>query len=755
MAMNAARIRFSALFAALALTMAAAADAPDPIDSVNVFVGADNNGNTVPGASVPFGFVNFGPDTLRGSTNGYDSRSPLTGFSLTHVSGTGGNSKYGNFRVTPTIGPIDPRAPGFGRSEESGAPGYYATRIGTGDNAIKVELTAARMVGLVRFTFPSSFQSNVLIDATSAIQLMGAGPKATAAEVHLIDRRTFAGWAAFTGGWNTAPLKLYFAASFDRVPQSIGGFAATRGSLSVQPGTAVSGGDQRTDPSAKIGGYARFDTTRNHTVQMKVAVSFVSEEQARVNLDSIAGFDFDTQRQAATALWQDALARIAVEGGSEAVRRNFYSALYRSHTMPHDLTGENVWWKSGKPHYEDFYTLWDTFRTLHPLLTLIQPQRQRDMIVSLLDTYSHTGWLPDARIAGANGMTQGGSNGDVVIADAIVKNLGGFDRDLAYEALVKNADVDSANPLNEGRSLKSYLRHGYMTLDETRSASRTLEYAYDDFAIAEVATALGKADDAARYWRRSGAWQLLWNDSLKCIRPRYADGAWLTPFDCNHLYPDNATAWWDAPFYEGSSAQYSTYVPHDVAGLIAKLGGERDFVLWLDRLFERRPSEGGYDHGNEPDFLAAYLYLHAGRADRTADRVRAILENQYRPVRDGLPGNDDAGAMSSWYVWSAIGLFPNAGQPFYYISSPLFSRSRIQLEQGRVFEISAPHASTERRYVVGARLNGHPIDRAWISHDELVKGGVLELDMSDRPGAWASHFVPPPNRYHPDPAQQR
>lgn len=744
-----------AVIAAVLLSAANAQPAADSNAAVNVFVGADNNGNTVPGAAVPFGFVAFSPDTLKGSTNGYDSHSPLTGFSLTHVSGTGGNSKYGNFRVTPTIGAVDPRALGFARSDESGAPGFYATRIGEGESAIKTELTAARMVGLARFTFPRGFQSNLLIEATSAVQLMGSGPKATAADVHIVDRKTIAGWASFTGGWNAAPIKLYFAASFDRLPQSLGTFTATRGSLAVQPGVGASGGDQRKDPSVKLGGYARFDSTRNQTVTMKVAVSFVSEEQARVNLDQIAGFDFDAQRQAAAGQWREALQKIDVEGGSDAARKNFYSALYRSHTMPHDLTGENVWWKSGKPHYEDFYTLWDTFRTLHPLMTVIQPQRQRDMIVSLLDTYSHTGWLPDARIAGANGMTQGGSNSDVLIADAIVKDLGGFDRELAYKALLKNGDVDSPDPINEGRALGDYLQLGYMSLSETRSASRTLEYAYNDFAIAEVATALGKSDDAVRYLRRSGAWRALWDGSLGCIRPRYRDGGWLTPFDCHHVYPDNTTAWWDAPFYEGSSAQYSTYVPHDVAGLIDRVGGDASFIAWLDRLFERRASDGGYDHGNEPNFLAAYLYVHAGRPDRTAERVRGVLENLYRPERGGLPGNDDAGAMSSWYVWSAIGLFPNAGQPFYYIGSPLFTRARIHLEQGRVFEISAPLASKERRYVVAARLNGKPIDRAWIGHDELAAGGVLELDMAEHPGAWATRFVAPPNPYHPDPAQPR
>lgn len=740
---------------ALALATAAGqgtareATAGDPVASVDVFVGADNNGNTVPGAGVPFGFVTFSPDTVRGSTNGYDSRSPLTGFSITHVSGTGGDSKYGNFRVTPTLGTVDPRNPVFARGRETGAPGYYATDIA----AIRAELTASRMAGMARFTFPADARANLVIDATSAIQLMGKGPKATAAQVRVLDRRTLGGTATFTGGWNVAPLTLHFAATFDRDPVAIGGWNATRGTLSVKPGAGVRGGDQRIDPSDRVGGYATFDTRTLGVVRMKIAVSFVSVEQARRNLDELPGWDFDARRAAAEALWRDALSRITVEGGSPDERRNFYSALYRSHTMPHDVRGERIAGRDPKrPQYEDYYTLWDTFRTLHPLLTVIQPQRQRDMIGSLLDTYTETGWLPDARIAGANGMTQGGTNGDVLIADAVVKDLGGFDRNIAWAAILKNGEVESDDPINQGRTLGDYLSLGYMSQTQTRSASRTLEYAYNDFAIAEVAVAMGKPAEAARFLGRSGNWRNLWDDGLRCIRPRYADGGWMAGFDCDHLYPDNTTAWWDAPFYEGSSRQYSTYVPHDPAGLVGKLGGEAGFTQWLDRLFETDGHRGGYDHGNEPDFLAAYLYIHAGRPDRTAERVRAIMAQLYRPTHDGLPGNDDAGAMSSWYVWSAMGLFPNAGQPFYYIGAPVFARSRIVLEGGKTFEIRARHASAERRYVTGARLNGRGIDRAWITHRELAAGGVLELDMAATSGNWATRFTAPPNPLHPDPA---
>ena len=221
-------------------------------------------------------------------------------------------------------------------------------------------------------------------------------------------------------------------------------------------------------------------------------------------------------------------------------RRIFYTSLFRSHQMPHDLT-EKTWWRSSEPHYEDFYTLWDTFRTLHPLFTLIEPEKQRDMVRSLLDTYRHTGWLPDARVAGANGLVQGGSNGDVVIADALVKGITDIDYNLAYEALLKDAEQQSPDTLNEGRELRDYKTLGYMSLSRSRSASRTLEYSYEDFAIAEVAERLGHSQEAAKYLARSGNWKHLWNVQAQCIQPRYDDGTWLENFDCDREYPDHTT----------------------------------------------------------------------------------------------------------------------------------------------------------------------------------------------------------------------
>lgn len=731
---------FLCLLAAAALPFAARA--ATPVELADPFFGVDGGGNTVPGAQVPFGFVSLSPDTSRGSTSGYDSKGLILGFSHTHVSGTGGASKYGNFRVTPAIGGDAWGNLAFPKAGERAGAGWYAVTVGRPGKQINVELTATRLAGFHRYTFPATADARIVIDVSATVPLGGGGPRCDGGTVTVIDSRHVAGSMTFSGGWGKpARYTLHFYAEFDRPAVEVGRWQSAPGSFTRIPGAGNSqGGDTRANLADRLGAWATFDTRRNAVVQMKLGVSFVSIDQARRNMESeLPGWSFDQARSAAQAKWADALGKIDVEGGTDAQRRIFYSALYRAQLMPHDLTGENVWWKSDAPHYEDFYTLWDTFRTQNPLLTLIQPKRERDIVRSLIDTYAHDGWLPDARIAGATGPSQGGSNGDVVVADAIVKHLGGFDQNEALQAMLKDGDVQSDDPLNHGRELEDYLSLGYMSLTQNRSASRTLEYAYDDYAIASAAQELGRTDIAKRFAARSLNWAKLWDGKLDCIHPRYADGRGQENFDCGYEYPDATTEWWDAPFYEGSSRQYSTFVPHDVAGLMKRLGGKAAFVAWLDRFFD----DGAYNHGNEPDILAPWLYIHAGRPDRTDERVRAIMAKEYRPGRSGLPGNDDAGTLSAWYVWAAIGLFPNAGQPFYYIGSPVFERSVIHLEGGKTFTIEAPGTSAANLYVRSAELDGKPIDRAWLTHDEIVHGGTLVLQMGSKPSGWATDAPPP------------
>jgi len=493
------------------------------------FIGADGGGNTVPGAAVPFGFANPSPDTLRHDTSGYDSRQPIIGFSQTHVSGTGGASKYGNFRITPEVGELRIRNLASAKKDELAMPGYYAVTL-TGPDAradaranVGVELTATRLVAVHRYTFPKSTESHLLLDVSSMVSSGGdQRQRAVDCTARIVGPNQVEGTGKFRGGWNPTPYTLHFFAEFSRPFAAHGAWSGEASQLGA---TSAQGGE-------RTGLYLTFDTTLEATVEVKIGLSFISAEQARANVEREVGKKtFAEVRRNAAALWEEALSRILVEGGTDEQRRIFYTALYRSHYMPHDLSGENVWWKSDEPHYEDYYCLWDTFRTLHPLLTLIQPDRQRDMVRSLVDTYRHTGWIPDARVAGANGLTQGGSNGDVLVADALVKGLRGIDYEIAYAALRKDAEEESPRPVFEGREISEYKRLGYLSLQKERSASRTLEYAYDDFCIAEVARRLGKVTDAAKYLKRSQNWTNLWDVDTRTIRPREANGKWMQPYD--------------------------------------------------------------------------------------------------------------------------------------------------------------------------------------------------------------------------------
>ncbi|HYJ45153.1 MAG TPA: GH92 family glycosyl hydrolase [Pyrinomonadaceae bacterium] len=711
------------------------------VSSVDPFIGVDGGGNTVPGAAVPFGFANPSPDTLRHETSGYDSAQPIIGFSQTHVSGTGGGSKYGNFRITPQVGDINLEDLTSPKAMERASPGYYTVMLTR--PRVRVELTATRLVALHRYTFPASARSHLLLDLCSVVIAGGeARQHPLRCSAHLTGPHGIEGNGEFAGGWNPSPYTLHFAAEFDRPFQTHG---AWRGKTVEPNATSVNGEKE------SVGIFTSFDTRQNPIVQVKIGLSFISPAQARLNLRREVGArSFDEVRRSAESAWEAALSKITVEGGTESERRIFYTALYRSQYMPHELTGENVWWKSPEPHYEDYYCLWDTFRTLHPLLTLIQPTRQRDMVRSLIDTFVHTGWMPDARIAGANGLTQGGSNSDVLIADALVKGLKGIDYPTAYRAMLKNAEVESPRPVYEGREVEEYKRLGYLSLNHERSVSRTMEYAYDDFCVAEVAEALGHTEEARKYRQRSQNWMKLWDEETQTVRPRDARGRWMTPYSPTRIYSLDRErfTWWGAPYYEGSGYQYSTYVPHDAQGLINRLGGDASFVRWLDKFFDRAAAsaeevDGLYTQGNEPDLLSPYLYIHAGRPDRTQAEVRHLLATEYREGRAGLPGNDDAGTMSSWYVWNAVGLYPSAGQSFYYIGSPLFRRTAIRVGQRHTFIIEAPATTAANRYVQSAELNGKPLTRAWLSHQEIVRGGTLILQMGDRPSQWASLQRPP------------
>ena len=398
-------------------------------------------------------------------------------------------------------------------------------------------------------------------------------------------------------------------------------------------------------------------------------------------------------------------------------------------------------WQSNEPYYDDYYAIWDTYRSSGPLLTLIAPDRQRNLIRSLIDIYRHTGYMPDARSGNDNGRTQGGSNANVVVADAVGKGAEGIDYDTAYQAMLKDASVPPQNPQKEGRGgILDYNAKGYITLADERSGSRTVEYAYDDFAIAEVACGLGKQGDAKMFAARANNWQNLWDKKplrrrlQGFLRPRNPDGSWAAPdLEVRGTWPDF--------FYEGDLWTYSLYAPQDVKRVMELAGGKQMFVHRLDNIFYRQH----FDVTNEPGFLLPTLYNWAGRPDHTADVISSELEKWFTAERSGIPGNDDSGAMSSWFIFNSLGFYPNAGQDIYLIGTPSFPEADLKLAGGKTLRIVAKNLDPQRinRYVQSASLNGLPLNQSWFRHAQIAQGGTLELTMGSAPTAWA-----PPTRRH-------
>jgi predicted alpha-1,2-mannosidase len=709
-----------------------AASATDVLALVDPFIGVDWHGQAFLGATVPFGMVKVGPDmeSFDGvpSKFGYRSGGRVLGFSHLHLSGAAG--KYGNIRVMPATGDLDLIDIASPANREMPTPGYYAatlTRPG-----VRAEMTSTGRSAMHRYTFQTSDAAHLVVrlDQILTQKKSREGQSFLGADLAVRSAREIAGVGRYAGGWNMgAEYRVYFSVIADQNADTVrtwtrNGFSSSREikALADEP----------------IGASFDFAGKAGRVVNLRVGISFVSVEQARRN--AMRDASFDDARSEAQAAWRKALSPIQVEGGRESDLRQFYTALYHVMLMPSDRTGENPKWRSSEPYYDDYHAIWDTFRSAWPLLTMIQPDRSRDMLRSLIDIYRHEGWMPDARAGNSNGRTQGGSNSDVVVADAFVKGMTGIDYRTALEAMVKNATVSPPDAEKEGRGgLPDYLGKGYISTAYPRAGSRTVEYAYDDFAIAQVACGLGNKDLARRYVGQSGNFANLWDKDLEIggikgfLRPRNPDGTWAAPYLAKR-------GTWPDFFYEADVWTYSVYAPHDTARLIAQAGGRDAFVRRLDLTFDAML----FDMTNEPGFLMPMLYHWAGRPDKSADRIIDYREKGFMDDRGGTPGPEDSGAMSSWLVFHSMGFFPVAGQDLYLIGTPRFTRSTMDLGNGARFVVDAPGADDpSNRYVQRAELNGHPLDRAWFRHSEIAKGGRLTLHMGPAPTRWGTTDLPP------------
>ncbi|WP_033147532.1 GH92 family glycosyl hydrolase [Prevotella sp. P6B1] len=677
-------------------------------------IGSEGVGRTFPGPSMPFGMCKPGPDcTVKPNAGWAKMPEVVTGFSQTHVSGTGGGQKYGNILIQPGVTPQR-------RVNEMFALGYYAT---TFENGIRTEITTAERCAFYRIHYPAN--GSLLIDAT---HYLGKNPEPDrreqqqfiGGEVEVVNNHEVRGYTRVRGGWNNGDAyTVYFCLVTDKAFK------------------------QTSDNTI-----AFADTLLN----IKIGISYVSEQQAKRN---IVEDDFDSQLAKLRQSWERLLSRIQITG-SGTDKRMFYTALYHTMIMPVDKTGENPKWTE-KPYYDDYYAIWDTYRSSSPLITLIDPKREADIVNSLLNIYKREGYMPDARSGDCNGRTQGGSNAEVVIADAFAKGVEGIDYNFALEAMLKDAEADpGADHEKHGRGgLHEYLKYGYLPYGIDRAGTRTIEYAYNDYCIALVAKGLGRMDIYDRYIQQSKNWKNLWRadyewDDVKgYIMPKDANGRWLdsVPWGKSKVYhpqipytPITKVApwylpWWSTFFYEALSAEYSLSIPHDVPGLIEACGGEETFRKRLDLFFDRKR----YNVGNEPSFLTPCLYHWIGRPDLTSDRIRQIITQNYSDKPDGLPGNDDSGAMSSWLAFHMMGLYPNAGQSYYLLHTPLIPEWTLQLSNGQTLQGIIKGKGTHFEKIT---LNGKLLDDARLEHADLMKGGELVFYVSKKSFKEGHHLFP-------------
>lgn len=741
------------------VSFAAMAQSRNCVSYVDPMIGSEGEGNVFVGASCPFGMVKPGPDVSRASNSGHtpDMATPLYGFSQVHVSGTGGGPKYGNILVMPfagEFGEINQTSP---RASETASAGYYSTVLSK--YGITAELTTTARAAYHRYTYTNTGRKALRIDAG---EFLGERPvpdsreaqQFVGSEIEVLSATEIKGYSRIRGGWNNGPAyTVYFYAVLDKPVSS---FATYKGKR-LQEGVRV-----QSDEGEKTGALLYFDGADVKTVQVKIGISFVSCLKAKAHLEKeIAGSTFDQVLQQAQQSWEVLLKRIQLDASTPADQlKMFYTALYHTMLMPVDRTGDNPGWTSDQPYYDDFYAIWDTFRSSNPLITLLSPSREVSIVNALLDIYRREGYMPDARSGNSNGRTQGGSNAEVLIADAYVKGLKGINYNLALEAMLKDATIPpGGNEEKEGRGgLTDYNTLGYVSNQFVRAGNRTLEYAYNDYCLAIVAKGIKRKGEYQRFIQQSNNWKNLWrpvtdHGATGFIMPKDAAGRWIDSIPCSesngrmsfvHYSPlaqdwPICVCWWCGFFYEASSWEYSLYVPHDVASLIQYGGGPAAFRSRLDTLFEKEY----YNVGNEPSFLTPNLYHWIGRPDLSSTRIRQIIAKHYNSSYAGIPGNDDSGAMSSWLAFHMLGLFPNAGQSYYLINAPFIKQSTLHQENGKDFTITAKNFSAANTFIKAAWLNGKPLNQSWLEHEEIVKGGELVLEMDSKPGDWGTKVLPP------------
>ncbi|MZG19220.1 glycoside hydrolase family 92 protein [Streptomyces sp. SID5914] len=763
------RLCVAGVVAASALLTAPAAQAAPTTDQnltdlVNPFIGTENEGNTYPGAAVPFGMVQFSPDT--GHNVGYDySNDHIRGFSLVHLSGVG-CGLGGDLPVLPTTGDVTETdyakyAAGFSHDDEEASPGYY--RVGL-DSGVEAELTATARTGVQRYTFPATDKANVLLNAGQSLH------KNISTKVEVLDSRTVR--TAITGSGfcqDTKPYTVYTITRFDRPFASYGTW---------DDGTVTAGSKTGGD-----GAYVRFDTTKDRTVEATTALSYVDARGAALNLRAEGGHSFDAVRRGADRTWEKRLDDVRARGGDDTLRRTFYSSLYRSFLAPNigsDVDGRYTGWDQeihrakGFTYYQN-WSLWDTYRTQSQLLALLAPREARDMAISVIKIDEESGWLPKWGYGTVETNIMTGDPVTPFLTNAYQQGLLHGWEERAYRALKKNADgVPPTDSPAVGREAnREYLADGFAPYvkgrphakpgdsDYDHGASATLEYALSDAMLSRMARDLGHDADAKRYAERAQSYRNVFDPSTGFFRARDAEGAFTGPAD-----PAQSEG-----FHEGTSWQYQWLVPQDLPGMIDLIGGTEAANARLDSFFAydqllADPAKtarevwvnGPYDYynadkynpQNEPDLIAPYTYLSTGQPWKTTDVVHAAL-TLFTDTPTGMTGNDDLGTMSAWNVLSSIGIFPiQPGYDTWGLSTPVFDRVDLTLDRRYyprgALTITAPGTSDTDRYVQSARTDGSAYARTWLTTDALRSVRSLAFTVGPQPSGWgtSAQAVPPP-----------
>ncbi|KGO85287.1 hypothetical protein Q765_16830 [Flavobacterium rivuli WB 3.3-2 = DSM 21788] len=710
----------------------------NPFIGTGAIVGSPLSGNNYPGATVPFGMVQLSPDTRNipdwGVASGYNyNDTTIAGFSHTHLSGTG-VAEFFDVLVMPFTGDIikedagtNPYQSAFLHKDEIAKPGYY--KVDLKDYDVTAELTATTHAGFHKYNFPKNKSAHIIIDLDHSMKKSDWNTRIIASQLSFPNNHTVEGYRIITG-W--APMrKVFFHAEFSQ--PIIKNQVTDNGNL-YQNVTIING--------TALKAILDFDTA-NADVLVKVGISATSVENARFNVQAeIPAWDFNATVNAADTAWEKELSKIKIEGTPDQ-KTIFYTALYHTFIQPNQISDVNGDYpsadfttkNSAKPYYSTF-SLWDTYRAAHPLYTLLQPERSADFINSMLLHYKAFGYLPIWQLWGQENYCMIGNHSISVITDAVLKGLPGIDAHAAYEA-VKNSSLLE----HPGSPFGIWEQYGYIPENlKSQSVSLTLEMAYDDWCVAQMAKKLDKAEDYNRFLKRSQFYKNLYDKQIGFFRAKDDKKQWIDPFD-----PLKYGANGGYPFTEGNGWQYFWYVPQDVKGLIGLVGGNKAFTQKLDTFFtlEDKPQEvndnasgfiGQYAHGNEPSHHIAYLYNYAGQPWKTQQYVSEILNKMYNTTSSGYAGNDDCGELSSWYIFSAMGFYPvNPASSIYVIGTPALKKATIQISELKSFTVIAKNASAKNVYIQSAKLNGKAYTKTYITQQDIVKGGVLEFTMGGAP----------------------